>query len=111
MQKKRIRYTVGHGQARFTHGIDIQETHAKHRKLDSQAPLPHPTRDRAADGLRAKAWPLRPSRRDHDPGGLSPRSAGLRGVRPTMAADRAVRGPPALSPGQERDSQWAPNPG
>src|SRR5215467_4038570 len=24
--------------------IDIQETHAKHRKLDSQAALPHPTR-------------------------------------------------------------------
>src|SRR6516164_513384 len=48
--------------------IDIQETHTKHRKLDSQAALPHPTRDRAADGLRPKAWPLRASRRDHDPG-------------------------------------------
>src|SRR5262249_9289856 len=52
--------------------IKVQETHTKHRKLDSQAVLPHSTRDRAADGLRPKAWPLRPSRRDHDPCRLSP---------------------------------------
>src|SRR6516164_11246245 len=36
----------------YPHEIDIQETHPKHRKLDSQAAIPHPTRDRAADGLR-----------------------------------------------------------
>src|SRR6516162_10825740 len=77
----------------YPHEIGIQETHPKHRKLDSQAALPHRARDRAPDGLRPQAWPLRPSRRDHDPGGLSTRSAGLRGVRPAMAADRAVRGP------------------
>src|SRR5262252_5414893 len=81
--------------------IDIQETHTKHHKLDSQAALPHPTRDRAADGLRPKAWPLWASRCDHDPGGLSPRSAGLGGLRPPMAADRTVRGPPSRSPCQE----------
>src|SRR6516164_1160978 len=90
--------------------IDIQETYTKHRKLDSQAALPHPTRDRAADGLRLQAWSLRASRRDHDPGRLSPRSAGLGGLRPAMAADRAIRGPPARSPGQERHSQCASNP-
>jgi len=33
--------------------IQIQEARSKHRKLDSHAALPHPTRDRAADGLRA----------------------------------------------------------
>src|SRR5262245_52998995 len=59
----------------YPHEIDIQETHPKHRKLDSQAALPHPTRDRPADGLRPKAWPLWASRRDHDPGRLSPRRA------------------------------------
>src|SRR5215467_3910350 len=91
--------------------IDIQETHTKHRKLDSQATLSHRARGRAADGLRPKAWPLWASRRDHDPGGLPPWSAGLRGLRPAMAADRAVRGPPARSPGQERNPQCAPNPG
>src|SRR6516162_9538635 len=90
--------------------IDIQETHTKHRKLDSQAALPHPTRDRAPDGLGPQAWPLRASRRDHDPGGLPPWPAGLGGVRPAMAADRALRGPPARSPRQERDSQRAPDP-
>src|SRR5215471_12876929 len=37
----------------YPHEIDIQETHIKHRKLDSQAALPHPTRGRAIDGLRA----------------------------------------------------------
>ena len=42
----------------YPHEIDIQETHPKHRKLDSQAAIPHPTRDRAADGLRPKVWPL-----------------------------------------------------
>ena len=29
----------------YPHEIDIQETHTKHRKLDSQATLSHPTRD------------------------------------------------------------------
>src|SRR5262245_63463606 len=89
--------------------IDIQETHTKHRKLDSQAALPHLTRDRPADGLRLKAWPLRPSRRDHDAGRLPPWPAGVGGLRPAMATDRAVRGPPAGSPGQERNPQCAPN--
>src|SRR6516225_1619304 len=32
-------------------------------------------------------------------------------LRPAMAADRTLRGPPARSPGQERDLQRAPNPG
>src|SRR5215468_11334572 len=91
----------------YPHEIDIQETHPKHRKLDSQAALPHPTRDRPADGLRPKAWPLWASRRHHDPGGLPPWPAGLGGLRPAMAADRTVRGPPARSPRQERDSQRA----
>src|SRR6516162_3162582 len=94
----------------YPHEIDIQETHPKHRKLDSQAALSHRARDRAADGLRPKAWPLWASRRDHYPGGLSTRSAGLRGVRPAMAADRAVRRPPARSPGEECNPQRPPNP-
>src|SRR5262245_27235020 len=94
----------------YPHEIDVQQTHPKHRKLDSQAAIPHPTRDRAADGLRPKAWPLWASRRDHDPGGLSTRSAGLGGLRPAMAADRTVRGPPSRSPRQERDLQRAPDP-
>src|SRR6516225_5072038 len=59
----------------YPHEIDIQETHPNHRKLDSQAALPHPTRDRAADGLRLQAWPLWAPRRDHDPGCLPPWSA------------------------------------
>src|SRR5262249_7519395 len=66
----------------FPHEIDIQETHPKHRKLDSQATLPHPPRDRAADGQRSKAWPLWASRRDHDPGRLPPWPAGVGGLRP-----------------------------
>src|SRR5262245_41310001 len=94
----------------YPHEIDIQETHTKHRKLDSQATLSHRARGRAPDGLRPQAWPLRPSRRDHDPGGLSTRSAGLGSLRPAMAADRAVRGPPARSPGEEWDSERAPDP-
>src|SRR6516162_4499900 len=94
----------------YRHEIGIQETHTKHRKLDSQAALPHSTRDRAADRLRSQVRPLRASRRDHDPGGLSTRSAGLRGVRPAMAADRAVRGPSARSPGEEWNPQRPPNP-
>src|SRR5262245_30008353 len=94
----------------YPHEIEIQETHPKHRKLDSQAALPLPTRDRAADGLRPKAWPLWPSRRNHDPGRLPPRSAGLRGMRSAMAADRAVRGSPARSPREEWHSQRASNP-
>src|SRR6516225_4913076 len=94
----------------YPHEIDIQETHPKHRKLDSQAALPHRARGRAPDGLRPQAWPLRPSRRDHDPGRLSTRSAGLGSLRPAMAADRTLRGPPARSPGQERDLQRTSNP-
>src|SRR6516162_9183924 len=90
--------------------IGVQKTHTKHRKLDSQATLPHPTRDRAADGLRPKAWPLRAPRCDHDPGRLPPWPAGLRGLRPAMAADRAVRGPPPRSPCQEWNPQRPPNP-
>src|SRR6516162_4339869 len=90
--------------------IDIQETHPKHRKLDSQVALPHPMRDRPADGLRPKAWPLRASGCDHDPGRLPPWPAGLGGLRPAMAADRTLRGPPARSPGQERDLQRTSNP-
>src|SRR5262249_29536397 len=74
----------------YPHEIDIQETHTKHRKLDSQAALPHPTRGRAADGLRPQACPLWASRCDHDPAGLPPWPAGLRGVRPAMAADRTL---------------------
>src|SRR6516165_4234214 len=89
--------------------IETQETHTKHRKLDSEATLSHRARGRAADGLRSEAWPLRASRRDHDPGRLSARSASLRGLRPAMAADRAIRGPPARSPGQEWLPQRAPD--
>src|SRR6516162_562877 len=71
MQERRITYTVGGAGRVYPYEIDIQETHTNHRKLDSQATLPHATRDRAADGLCPKAWSLRPSRRDHDPGGLA----------------------------------------
>src|SRR5262249_12148406 len=74
----------------YPHEIGIQKTHTKHRKLDSQATLSHRARGRAPDGLRPQAWPLRPSRRDHDPGRLSPRSVGLGGLRSAMATDRAV---------------------
>src|SRR5262249_6838137 len=95
----------------YPHEIDIQKTHTKHHKLDGQAALPPPTRDRAADGLRPQAWPLRPSGCDHDPGRLPPWLAGVGGLRPAMATDRAVRGPPPRSSGQERDSECAPNPG
>ena len=94
----------------YPHEIGIQETHTKHRKLDSQTTLSHRARGRAPDGLRAQAWPLRASRRDHDPGCLSPRSASLRGVRPAMAADRIIRGSPACAPRQERDCQRASDP-
>src|SRR5262249_11556417 len=94
----------------YPHETDIQETHTKHRKLDSQATLSHRARGRAPDGLRPKARPLWASRRDHDPRRLSPRSAGVRGLRPAMAADRTVRGPLACSPRQERDCQRAPDP-
>src|SRR5215510_12648212 len=69
----------------YPHEIGIQETHTKHRKLDSQAAaLSHRARDRAADGLRAQVRPLWASRRDHDPGRLPPRSAGLGDLRPAM---------------------------
>ena len=70
--------------------IEIQGAHYNHRKLDSQATLSHRTRGRAPDELRPQTQPARPSRRDHDPDRLSSRSAGLGGVRPAMAADRAV---------------------
>src|SRR5262245_10690288 len=90
--------------------IEIQEAHSKHRKLDSQATLSHRARGRAPDGLRSPVRPLRASRRDHDPGRLSPWSPGLGGVRPAMAADRAIRGPPARSPCQERDCQRTSDP-
>src|SRR5262245_1251830 len=82
-------YTVGPRAGKiYPHEIDIQKTHTKHRKLDSQAALSHRARGRAPDGLRAQVRPLWASRRDHDPGRLSPRSAGLGGLRPAMAADR-----------------------
>src|SRR5215471_2908026 len=74
----------------FPHEIDIQETHTKHRKPDSQATLSHRARGRAPDRLRAQVRPLWASRRDDDPGGLPPWPAGLRGLRPAMAADRAI---------------------
>src|SRR5262249_52163295 len=94
----------------YPHEIDIQETHTTHRKLDSQATLSHRARGRAPDGLRPKARPLWASRRDHDPGRLSPRCAGLGGLGPAMAADRTVRGPLARSPGEEWNRQRPPNP-
>ena len=43
----------------YPHEIDIQETHPKHRKLDSRATLSHRARGRAADGLCPQVWPLR----------------------------------------------------
>src|SRR6516162_8626555 len=100
---------MGTGQI-YRDETEIQKTHAKHRKLDSQATLSHRARGRAADGLRPQVRPLRASRRDHDPGRLSPRSAGLGGLRPAMAADRTVRGPLARSPGEEWNPQRPPNP-
>src|SRR6516165_10068425 len=112
VQKMCIMYTVvGAPLKVYPHEIDIQETHTKHRKLDSQATLSHRARGRAPDGLRPQVRPLWASRRDHDPGRLSPRSAGLRGLRPAMASDRTLRGPPARSPGEEWNPQCAPNPG
>src|SRR5262245_36767322 len=39
----------------YPHEIDIQKTHTKHRKLDSQATLSHQARGRAPDGLRAQS--------------------------------------------------------
>src|SRR5215813_9430831 len=42
----------------YPHEIGIQETHTKHRKLDSQTTLSHRARGRAPDGLRPQAWPL-----------------------------------------------------
>src|SRR5215467_5470008 len=50
----------------YPHEIDIQETHTKHRKLDSQAALPHPTRDRPADGLRPHACGFKLANDGHD---------------------------------------------
>src|SRR6516225_6372964 len=97
-------YSMRHAGKVYPHEIDIQETHLKHRKLDSQATLSHRARGRAPDGLRPQAWPVWASRCDHDPGGLPPWPAGLGGLRPAMAADRAIRGPPPRSPRQERHS-------
>src|SRR5262245_36436561 len=94
----------------YPHEIGFQETRTNHRKLDSQATLSHRALGRATDGLRTQAWPLWASRRDHDPGRLSARPASLGGLRPAMAADRAIRGPPARSPRQERDFQRTSNP-
>src|SRR5215471_2646787 len=65
--------------------IEVQKTHSNHRKLDSEAALSHRARGRAVDGLRTQAWPLRASRRNHDPGRLPPRPASLGGLRPAMA--------------------------
>src|SRR5262249_51145729 len=94
----------------YPHEIDIQETRTNHRKLDSQATLSHRARGCPAGGPCSEAWSLRASRRDNDSGLLPPRPAGLRGLRPAMAADRAIRGPPARSPGQERHSQRTSDP-
>src|SRR5262249_30980176 len=109
-KKAYIIYSMRHAGKVYPHEIDIQETHTKHRKLDSQAAIPHPTRGRAADGLFPQVWPLRASRRDHDPDRLPPWPAGVGGLRPPMAADRTVRGPPPRSSRQERHSQCASNP-
>src|SRR5262245_42391506 len=106
-----ITYTVGGAQARF---IRMKSTSKK--RASSIVNLTVKRRyltEREVERLMdcaPKAWPLRPSRCDHDPGGLSTRSAGLGSLRPAMAADRAVRGPPARSPGEEWDSQRAPDP-
>jgi len=83
----------------YPHEIGIQETRTNHRKLDSQATLSHRARGRAPDGLRSQAWSLRASRRDYDPSRLSARPASLGGLRPAMAADRAVRGSSAFKNG------------
>src|SRR5262249_45075052 len=42
--------------------------------------------------------------------GLPPWPAGVGGLRPAMAADRAIRRPPARSPGEEWNPQRPPNP-
>src|SRR5262249_11671962 len=76
----------------YPYEIGIQETRTNHRKFDSQTALSHRARGRAADGRRSQVWSLRPSRRDNDPGRLSARFAGVRGLRPAMAADRIIRG-------------------
>src|SRR5262249_61743952 len=47
---------------------------------------------------------------DHDPGRLSPRPTALGGLRPAMAADRAIRGSPACAPRQEWDCQRTSDP-
>src|SRR5262249_50794548 len=51
--KKSVRQSAGKV---YPHEIDIQKTHTKHRKLDSQATLSHRARGRAPDGLRAQVW-------------------------------------------------------
>src|SRR5262245_111934 len=93
-----------------THEIEIQDTRTNHRQHDSQATLSQRARILAFDVLRSQVWSLRPPRRDNDPGRLSARSAGVRGLRPTMAADRIIRGPATCSACQKRDCQRASNP-
>src|SRR5262249_54968563 len=58
--------------------------HINFLSIPTATALSHRARGRAADGLRTQAWPLRESRRDHDAGRLSPRSAGIGGLRPSM---------------------------
>src|SRR5262249_17052909 len=106
----RISYTVGDAQAEF---IRMKSTSKK--RTPSIVNLTVKRRylterevERLMDRARKHGWA---SRRDHDPCRLSPRSAGIGGVRPAMAADRAIRGPPARSPRQERHLQRPPNPG
>jgi hypothetical protein len=60
------------------------------------------SRDRKAHGLCPQAQPLRTSRRDHDPGHLPTRTAGLRSVRSAVAPGRARPRPHARPQGQER---------
>ena len=52
--------------------------------------IPDRPRDRKAHALCPQAQPLRTSRRDHDPGHLSSRTAGLGGVRSPMALRAAI---------------------
>src|SRR5262249_38923329 len=81
-----------------THGRPVDTSHCKF--LSSHPRVPDDGRDRAVDGGSQEIEPLRPSGRDHDPDRLPPWPAGVGGLRPAMAADRAFRGPPARSPGQ-----------
>src|SRR6516162_2903081 len=82
MQERCITYTVGGAQAEFIH---MKSTSKKRTpsivNLTVQATLSHRARGRAADELCPQVWPLRASRRDHDPGGLPPWPAGVGGLR------------------------------